>query len=412
MSVLARTDLEQLDRTDPLVHMRDQFDLPRGVIYLDGNSLGPPPRGVAARIARVATQEWGNGLIQSWTDAGWLTLSTSIAEKIAPLVGAEPGSVAVGDSTSINLFKLLGGALAVRPGRRKILSEEANFPTDLYIAEGLIRHLGRGHRLQLVATETIAAAIDDNTAAVMLTHVNYRTGAMHDMAAITAAAHTRDAGILWDLSHSVGAVPVDLAKAGADLAVGCGYKYLNGGPGAPAFLYIAPYLRDSLPLPITGWLGHADPFAFEASYRPAAGITRAVAGTPPILSLAALDAGVDVALQTPIEAIRTKSLQQTELFIRLVEQECGESLRLVTPREAERRGSQVCFEHPHAGAIMQMLVDRGVIGDFRPPDILRFGIAPLYLRYTDLWDAVALISATLSENRFTQKAREKDTKTH
>jgi kynureninase len=403
MSLLARADLEQLDRTDPLAHMRDQFDLPRGVIYLDGNSLGPPPRGVAARIARVATHEWGNGLIRSWTDAGWLTLSTSIAEKIARLVGAEPGSVAVGDSTSINLFKLLGGALAARPGR-KILSEKANFPTDLYIAEGLIRHLGRGHRLQLVAAETIAAAIDDDTAVVMLTHVNYRTGAMYDMAAITAAAHARDALILWDLSHSVGAVPVDLAKAGADLAVGCGYKYLNGGPGAPAFLYIAPYLLDSLPLPITGWLGHADPFAFEASYRPAAGITRALTGTPPILSLTALDAGVDVASQAPIEAIRTKSLQQIELFIQLVEQECGDSLRLVTPREAERRGSQVCFAHPDAGAIMQMLVDRGVIGDFRPPDILRFGIAPLYLSYTNLWDAVALISGMLNENPFTQRA--------
>lgn len=397
MTLLSRADCEQLDRADPLAPMRSCFDLPPGVIYLDGNSLGPLPRGVAARIAHVVTQEWGTGLIRSWTDAGWLTLASSVAEKIARLIGAEPGSVAVGDSTSVNLFKLLGAALALRPGCRKIVSEQANFPTDLYIAEGLIRYLGRGHLLQLVAPSAIAAAIDHDTAVVMLTHVNYRTGAMHDLSAITRAAHAQGVLMLWDLSHSAGAVPIDLAGAETDLAVGCGYKYLNGGPGAPAYLYVAPRLHASLSLPITGWLGHADPFAFEASYRPTRGIARAITGTPPIVSLAALDAGVDVALQAPIEAVRAKSLQQTELFVRLIEQECRDALRLVTPREAERHGSQVCFAHPEAGGIMARLIERGVIGDFRPPDILRFGIAPLYLRYADLWDAVAVIRGTLSD---------------
>ncbi len=392
MTAVTREALQLLDQSDRLAPMRESFSLPEGVIYLDGNSLGPPPRGVAARIADVVAREWGTGLIRSWNTAGWIDLAASVAGKIAKLIGAAPDTVSVGDSTSVNLFKLLGAALALRPDRRTIISEASNFPTDLYIAEGITRFLDRCHRLRLSAPEEIVHSIDDDTAVVMLTHVNYRTGAMHDMAALTAAAHARGALALWDLAHSAGAVPVDLTACDADMAVGCGYKYLNGGPGAPAFLYIAPRLLESVRMPITGWLGHAAPFAFEQNYRPAQGIAQATVGTPPILSLAALDAGIDIALQAPMEIVRAKSLHQTKLLARLFAEQCGAgTFRLVTPLEPERRGSQICLAHPDAFAIMQALINHGVIGDFRAPDILRFGIAPLYIRYTDLWDAAAVL---------------------
>jgi kynureninase len=398
MTIINRADLAVLDEADPLSPVRSEFALPDGVVYLDGNSLGPPPRIVAARIAAVVADEWGQGLIRSWNDAGWMALAGRVAGKIATLIGAPSGSVAVADSTSVNLFKLLAAGVALRAERRTIVSEAWNFPTDLYIAQGLARLLDRGHTLRCVADgEDIVAAIDDDTAVVMLTHVNYRTGAMHDMAAITAAAHARGAVVLWDLAHSAGAVPVDLAGCDADLAVGCGYKFLNGGPGAPAFLYIAPRLHETVRLPLTGWLGHAAPFAFEQGYRPAPGIAQATVGTPPILSLAALDAGVDVAVRTPIALVREKSLRQTDLLARLVVQECGpETFTLVTPGAPERRGSQFCLAHPDAYPIMQALIARGVIGDFRAPDILRFGVTPLYLRYVDLWDAVAVLRDILA----------------
>jgi kynureninase len=397
MAMITRADLASLDRVDPLRDLRGRFSLPEGVIYLDGNSLGALPAATPARVADVVRREWGTGLIRSWNDAGWIDMPARIAGKIGRLVGAPAGSVMTGDSTSVNLFKLLSSALAQRPERRVILSERSNFPTDLYIAEGLAALLARGHRLRLVDAGELPGAIDDDTAVVMLTHVNYHTGAMFEMAAITRAAHDAGAMMLWDLAHSAGAVPVDLAGCDADLAVGCGYKFLNGGPGAPAFLYIAERLQAELRLPLTGWLGHAAPFAFEPGYRPAPGIARAMVGTPPMLSLAALEVGVDIALAVPMAEIREKSVRQSSVFIELVEQECpGLGLRLVSPVDAARRGSQVSLAHAAAYPVMQALIARGVIGDFRAPDVLRFGITPLYLGYAELWDAVAVLRDVLA----------------
>jgi kynureninase len=394
---ISRAQLAALDDADPLAPFRDRFAMPEAVIYLDGNSLGALPKATPTRIAQVIAAEWGESLIRAWNQHGWMDLPRRIGDKIARLIGAPPGTVVAGDSTSVNLFKLLAVALTLRPERRVIVSERSNFPTDLYIAEGLAALLGRGHRLVLVEPEEIVSALDGNAAIMMLTHVNYRTGLMHDMAALTAAAHAAGAIALWDLAHSAGAVPLDLTAADADLAVGCGYKYLNGGPGAPAFLYVPERLQPGLAMPLTGWLGHAAPFAFETGFRPAEGITRAIVGTPPILSLAALEIGVDLALEAPMALVREKSLAQTRLLAELAAQECGPALTLVSPREDFRRGSQVCFSHPEGYAIMQALIARGVIGDFRAPDILRFGVTPLTLRYIDLWDAVAVLRAVLEE---------------
>jgi len=396
-SMLTRAALEQLDRTDPLAPFRDRFALPPGVVYLDGNSLGPLPRATPGRIAELIAREWGDGLIRSWNDAGWIDLAGRVADGIAQLVGAAKGSVVVADSTSVNLFKLLGAALALRPGRCAIVSERDNFPTDLYVAQGLIAFLGRRHTLRLVDADAVTDAIGGDTAVVMLSHVNYRTGAMHDMAAVTSAAQAYGALALWDLAHSAGAVPVDLAATDADLAVGCGYKFLNGGPGAPAFLYAAPRLHGELRLPITGWLGHAAPFAFEAEYRAAPGLAQATVGTPPILSLAALEVGVGLALEAPMPDVREKSLRQAALLAELIEQAAPGAFRRVTPDDPAQRGSQLCLSHPDAYAIMQLLIARGVIGDFRAPDILRFGITPLTLRYAELWDAAAVLGGIMAE---------------
>ena len=394
---ITRTDLEALDRADELAPLRALFALPEGVIYLDGNSLGALPKATPARVAEVVQREWGQGLIRSWNDAGWMATPARVGDKIARLVGAAAGSVMVADSTSVNLFKLLGAALSARPGRRVIVSERRNFPTDLYIAEGLAALLDQGHELRLVEPEGVAAAIAKDTAVVMLTHVNYHTGAMHDMDAITRAAHAKGALMLWDLAHSAGAVPVDLAGCDVDLAVGCGYKFLNGGPGAPAFLYVAPRLQDALRYPLTGWLGHAAPFAFETGYRPGQGIARTMVGTPPVLSLAALEVGIDIALQAPMEQVRAKSVRQTTIFAELLEQVgAGLGFQLASPRDAARRGSQVCLAHGQAYAIMQALIARGVIGDFRAPDILRFGITPLYTRYVDLFDAAEALRLVMA----------------
>jgi kynureninase len=381
-----------LDDGDTLRAFRDRFILPDGLIYLDGNSLGALPKATPARMRDVVEREWGEGLIRSWNACGWIDAQRRVGEKIGRLIGARPGETLVADSTSINLFKLLAAALKLRPGRKTILSEAANFPTDLYIAEGLIGLLGQGHRLVAVAAEDVAAAIDDDTAVVMLTHVNYRTGRMWDMRLLTELAQRRGALMLWDLAHSAGAMPIQLAVLDVDLAVGCGYKFLNGGPGAPAFLYVAARLQGSASVPLSGWFGHADPFAFEQAYRPAAGIARAAAGTPPLLSLAALEVGVDVMLAAPMDEVRRKSLAQTALFARLIEQEAaGHDFEIVSPREDDMRGSQVCLRHAQAWPIMQALIARGVIGDFRAPDILRFGFTPLYLGYADVWDAVAAL---------------------
>ena len=399
--IISQIDLEALDRADELAPLRDLFALPEGVAYLDGNSLGALPKATPARVAQVVQEEWGRGLIRSWNDAGWMSMPARVGDKIAQLIGAQPGTVMVADSTSVNLFKLLGAALAARPGRRVIVSERRNFPTDLYIAEGLAALLAPadgkgGHELRLVEPGEIAAAIDEDVAVVMLTHVNYHTGAMLDMGAITRATHANGALSLWDLAHSAGAVPVDLAGCNVDLAVGCGYKFLNGGPGAPAFLYVAPRLQATLRYPLTGWLGHAAPFAFETGYRPGEGIARTMVGTPPVLSLAALEMGVDIALQAPMERVREKSVRQTTLLAALLEQMAGPwGFRLVSPRDPEQRGSQICLAHEQAYPIMQALISRGIIGDFRAPDILRFGITPLYTRYVDLWHAAEALRAVM-----------------
>jgi kynureninase len=388
---------EALDRDDPLAHHRGAFALPADKIYLDGNSLGPLPKATAARVAQVVAQEWGEGLITSWNKAGWIDLPRRVGAKIARLVGAAPDEVVVCDSTSVNLFKVLATALALRPGRSTILSDTGNFPSDLYIAEGLAALRAAGHRLKLVEPEVIAAAIDDDTAVVMLTEIDYRTGRRHDMAAITAAAHARGALALWDLAHSAGALPVALNRCEADFAVGCGYKFLNGGPGAPAFLFVAARHHEGAAQPLQGWLGHAAPFAFETGYRAAGGIQRYVGGTPPVLSMAALECGVDTVLAADMAALRAKAMRLGDLFVTLVEQSCaGQGVVLACPRDAGLRGSQVSFRHPEGYAIVQALIARGVIGDFRAPDVMRFGIAPLYLGYADIWRAAEALRDVLA----------------
>ena len=363
----------------------------------DGNSLGAMPRAVPQLLSDVAGRQWAHDLIRSWNKHGWMDVPRRVGDKIARLIGARPGEVVVADSTSVNMFKVLSVALSLSPGRRTILSEPENFPTDLYMAQGLIKQLGGRHELRLVTPDKLAAAIDADTAAVMLTHVNYQSGAVHDMVGLTRAAHDKGAFAIWDLCHSAGALPVDLNGAVADFAVGCGYKYLNGGPGAPAFVFADQRHHARFTQPLSGWLGHAAPFAFETEYRPAEGIARFVCGTPPILSMTALEAGVDSVLAADMIDIRAKSVALTGLFIELVERECaGLGLKLHAPRDPERRGSQVSFKHAEGYPIMQALVARGVIGDFRAPDIMRFGFAPLYLRHADVWDAVAQIKDVLA----------------
>ena len=420
----SRSECLELDSRDPLAPLRAQFALDRvdaaGIIYLDGNSLGVLPKTAIARARAVVENEWGLGLIRSWTAAGWIDLSQRIGDKIAPLVGAGPGEIIVADSTSVNLFKALSAAVALNPGppspqaparqsRVRIVSERANFPTDLYIAETFARE--RGLELTLVDHHEIASHLDDRVAILMLTHANYRTGRMHDMAGLTRSAKDAGAITIWDLAHSAGAVPVDLHGAGADLAVGCGYKYLNGGPGAPAFIWVHPRHTERLDRegwcpPLSGWLGHAQPFAFEPHYQPAKGIQRFICGTPPVLSMAALECGVDTVLAAGahggMTAIRQKSLALTDLFMRLVEERCaGRGFTIVTPREPSQRGSQVSIAHPDDGyAIMQAMIARGVIGDFRPPDILRFGFTPLYTRFVDAWDAVDRLQQVMTSDEW------------
>ncbi len=403
---MTREDALALDAADPLAPLSEQFALPPGLIYLDGNSLGVLPKAAAARLQQVVQDEWGTGLIRSWNSAGWMALPQRVGDKIARLVGAGAGQLVVADSTSVNLFKVLSAALTLieagsatdAPQRKVILSERSNFPTDLYIAQALCQE--RGFELQLADADDLPMLLDGRTAVLMLTHVNYRTGRMHDMAALTLAAHAAGALTIWDLAHSAGAVPVDLLGTDADYAVGCGYKYLNGGPGAPAFVWVHPRHVDRFWQPLAGWLGHAAPFAFTPGYRPAAGIARYLCGTPPVLSLAALECGVDTVLAAEplggVPALRAKSLALTRLFAAQVQATCPE-LTLVSPADDALRGSQVCFSHPEIGyPVMQALIARGVIGDSRAGDksnpagavdILRFGFTPLYLRYVDAYDA-------------------------
>jgi len=397
---LTRAAVEALDAADELAYLREEFALPQGIVYLDGNSLGALPRAAVGRLRDVVEREWGVGLIRSWNRHGWIDLSARVAALLAPLVGAAADELAVADSTSVNLFKLLAGALRLRPGRKLILSEEENFPTDLYVAQGLSALLdGVSHRL--VPRAGLAQALDESVAVLMLTHVDFRTGALHDMAQWTRAAHRAGALALWDLSHSAGALPVDLAGCEADLAVGCGYKYLNGGPGAPAFAFVARRHLGVFETPLAGWMGHAEPFAFDPRYRPAAGIARLLCGTPPVLSLAALECGVETISRAGVARLRRKSMILTDLFVRLVEQECpGAGLALASPREAERRGSQVALRHAEGYAIVQALGARGVIADFRTPDVLRFGFAPAYLRFCDVWDAVVALRAVMERREW------------
>lgn len=403
-----------LDAQDPLRSLRTLFSIPESTIYLDGNSLGVMPAATPARVADVVAREWGTDLIQSWNKNGWFAMPLQVGNKIARLIGAGDNEVVATDSTSINLYKVLSAALnmaaADSPTRKRIVSERSNFPTDLYIAEALCKE--RGLELVLVEPEGIAAALTADVAVLMLTHVNYRTGAMHDMAALTAAAHAAGALMVWDLAHSAGAVPVDLKKAQADYAVGCGYKYLNGGPGAPAFVWVNPKHANRFWQPLAGWWGHAAPFAFTPDYQPAPGITRYQCGTQPIISLAALDCGLDVFAAAEalggMAALRTKSLALTDLFIALVEERCAEhGLGLATPRAHAERGSQVCLARDDgAYAIVQALIARGVVGDYRAgdggqhKDILRFGFTPLYIGFEEVWLAVEHLKQVLESGEW------------
>ena len=413
-------DCRALDAQDPLRALRQQFMLPEGLVYLDGNSLGVLPKTTPDRVAHAVSMEWGQGLIRSWNSAGWFDLPQRVGDKIAQLIGARPGEVVATDSTSVNLYKVLSAALNIAaadaPGRQVVVSERSNFPTDLYIAEGLCK--ARGLKLSLVEPDELAAAMTADVAVLMLTHVNYRTGAMHDMAAVTAGAHAAGILTVWDLAHSAGAVPVDLNGTDADFSVGCGYKYLNGGPGAPAFVWVNSHHAERFWQPLSGWWGHAAPFAFTPGYQPAAGINRYLCGTQPILSLSALDCGLDAMLAAVpfggMAALRRKSLALTDLFIELVSQRCaGHGLGLATPKAHAERGSQVSLTRAEgAYAIVQALIARGVIGDFRSGDvlgspasrldILRFGFTPLYTGFEDVWTAVEQLRQVLESGEWQQ----------
>ncbi|MBP2275571.1 MULTISPECIES: kynureninase [Sphingomonas] len=396
---MTRDEARARDAADPLRGYRDRFALPDGVLYLDGNSLGPLPRDAAPALADMAGRQWGERLIRSWNE-GWIDAPQRIGGKIAALIGAEPDEVIVADSTSVNLFKLIVAALRHDPARHTIVSETGNFPTDLHIAEGAVGCVA-GARLNAVARGALSNAIDGDTAVVLLTHVHYKTAERFDMASWTAAAHAAGALTLWDLSHSVGAVPIDLNAAGADLAVGCGYKYLNGGPGAPAFLFVARRLQERLASPLSGWMGHAAPFDFADAYQPASGMKRWLAGTPSMLAMAGLEAGVDLWRAVDQQAVATKSAALFDQFAAI-----GARLNLecASPANPERRGSHISFRHPQAYALCQALIARGVIGDFRDPDILRFGLTPLYLGFEDVWCAGSIIADILTSGAFRDPA--------
>ncbi len=407
--MITEQDCLARDAADPLAAQRAQFALPDGVIYLDGNSLGARPRAALARAQDIITAEWGDGLIRSWNTAGWYDLPIRLGTLLAPLIGAAPDDVAVTDSTSINLFKVLAAALKMQepnPQRRVIVTERDNFPSDLYMAEGLLGWLARGYELQLLDTwsdlpAALAGEAGERVAVVMLTHVNYRTGRMLDMKATTEQIHAAGALAIWDLAHSAGAVEVDLDGANADFAVGCTYKYLNGGPGAPAFIWVPARHHTQFTQPLTGWWTHSQPFAMQPAYAPAAGIRRALCGTQPVLSLALIECGLTIFRDVSMAALRAKSLALSDLFIDLVEQHCASHpLELITPRAHADRGSQVTIMHPHGYAVMQALIARGVIGDYREPDGMRFGFTPLYTSYHDVWQAVQVLGNILDNQAY------------
>ena len=402
-------EAKQLDAADPLAFARERFLLPGGVIYLDGNSLGALPKAAPAALAETVERQWGEDLIASWNKHAWIEWPTRIAARLAHIVGAKSNELLIADSTSVCLFKLLAAAARARPGRRTILSRKRNFPTDLYVAEGVAGLLGL--KLKTVEPDEIIRAIDGDTAVVTLTHVDYRSAAFFDMAAINEAAKAQGALVVWDLSHSAGAIELDLNGSGAELAVGCGYKYLNGGPGAPAFLYVAEHLQAELSNPLQGWMGHADPFAFVDDYRPASGMVKFLTGTPSVLALATLDAGLSTFDGIAMRDVAAKSRSLSQLFIEEVEARCSEVV-LASPRDPALRGSHVVFAHPEAYSVMQALIARGVIGDFRAPDVMRFGFAPLYNTHVEIVRAAEVLAGILSTGEWDQprfKEREKVT---
>jgi kynureninase len=393
-------EARQLDASDPLAFARERFKLPDGLIYLDGNSLGALPRAAPAALANTAERQWGEDLIASWNKHCWIDWPTRIAAKLSPIVGAKPNELLIADSTSVCLFKLLAAAAQARPGRTTILSQRRNFPTDLYVAQGLADMLGL--RLKAVDREEIVSAVDDDTAVVSLTHVDYRSAAFYDMRSVNDAALAAGALVVWDLSHSAGAVELDLDGNGCDLAVGCGYKYLNGGPGAPAFVYVAERLQGELANPLQGWMGHDQPFAFVDDYQPAQGVLKFLSGTPSILALAALDAGLDTFDGVPMREVAAKSRSLSQLFISEVEERCRSEVQLASPRDSLQRGSHVVFAHPEGYAVMQALIARGVIGDFRAPDLMRFGFAPLYNSRLDMVRAAEILADILATREWDQ----------
>ncbi|WP_144095186.1 kynureninase [Croceicoccus sediminis] len=403
-------DVLDLDAGDPLAPLRERFSLPEGVIYLDGNSLGALPGATPRHLAEVVEAQWGRDLIRSWNAHDWIGLPRRIGERIAKLIGAGPDEVIACDSTSVNLFKLLQGALALSPSHGTILTEDSGFPTDRYMAQS-VANLASGTSVKAAPRDAIIDHIDDDTALVLLTHVDYRSGHKIDMAAMNKAAHDKGALVLWDLSHSTGAVALDLAGSGANLAVGCGYKYLNGGPGAPAFLYVRSGLQERLETPLPGWMGHAEPFAFSQGYAPSPSIDRFLCGTPPILAMAALESGLAQFDGVDLAALFAKGQAICGLYIELMQDLCERhGFTLASPADARHRGSHVSFAHPHAHAVCQALIERGVIGDFRTPDILRMGFTPLYTRFADVWEAVRILrevmdSSAWQDDRFTRPRR-------
>ncbi|HEV2216170.1 MAG TPA: kynureninase [Candidatus Dormibacteraeota bacterium] len=387
-----------LDAQDPLRGFRDRFQIAPGLIYLDGNSLGPLPLATLKRVNQTVEHEWGVGLIRSWNDAGWISASQRIGDKIARIIGAQPGEVIVCDSTSINLFKLLMAGMALQDRRPVVLTQQGNFPTDLYMAEAVVKILGGGRRVVAVPNDELLSKLDEEVAILYLTQVDYRTGELLDMESLTSAAHAVGALVLWDLCHSAGAVPVNLGAAGADLAVGCTYKYLNGGPGAPAYLFARQDLQPRLENPLPGWMGHASPFAMSPEYVPAEGIRRFLTGTPPIVAMNALECGVDMWLEVDQAALRNKAIGLSDLFVELVSPLLDRfGMEIATPLEPAKRGNQVALRHPEAYRVCRALIDRGVVGDFREPDILRLGFAPLYIRYEDVAKAAAILESVLND---------------
>ena len=395
-----RENCVDLDARDPLAPLRAEFVLAENEIYLDGNSLGPLSQGTRRRVAEVIDHEWAEGLVRSWNKAKWMDAPLALGDRLAPLIGARPGEVLVADTLTFLLAKIIGGSLELRPERHVVITDAVNFHSDLYIVAGMARLAGREIVVKTIDRDTLSEHLDDDVALVMLTHVDFRTGEMLDMAGITHAVHAVGALMLWDFAHSTGAVPLDVTSADIDFAAGCGYKYLNAGPGAPAFMYVAPRWQGVLRNPLPGWLGHARPFDFESTYESAPGMRAFVTSSPSVIALGALEGALEVFERTTMDAVRTKSLALTDLFIELVDDALAGVFEVVTPRDHARRGSQVALRHESGYGIIQALIERGVTGDFRAPDICRFGFTPLYLRYFDVYDAVQILVDVMTSGAY------------